>query len=66
MGFWGFGEPSSKQYAMKFLAKQLADCQKNDDVGASIGLENDDDLFLWNVVFEGPEDTLYEGGYFKA
>jgi len=37
-----------------------ADCQQNDDLGASIGLENDDDLFLWNVTFEGPENTLYE------
>lgn len=48
------------------LAKQLKDCQDRDDISASIGLENDDDLFLWNVVFEGPENTLYEGGYFKA
>ena len=42
------------------------DIQKADDLHASIGLENDDDLFLWNIVFEGPEDSLYEGGYFKA
>jgi ubiquitin-conjugating enzyme E2 G1 len=42
------------------------DIQKADDLNASIGLENDDDLFLWNIVFEGPEDSLYEGGYFKA
>lgn len=42
------------------------DCQNNDELGASIGLENDDDMFLWNILFEGPEDTLYEGGYFKA
>ena len=34
--------------------------QNNDDLGASIGLENDDDLFLWNVTFEGPESSLYE------
>ena len=27
---------------------------------------NDDDLFKWNIIFEGPEDTLYEGGYFKS
>lgn len=40
--------------------------QNNDDLGASIGLENDDDLFLWNVTFEGPESSLYEGGYFKT
>ena len=42
------------------------DVQNNDDLGASIGLENDDDLFKWNILFEGPEDSLYEGGYFKA
>ena len=29
-------------------------------------MEDDSDLFLWNILFEGPEDTLYEGGYFKA
>ena len=51
---------------MQMLAKQLKDCQERDDISASIGLENDDDLFVWNVVFEGPENTLYEGGYFKA
>jgi ubiquitin-conjugating enzyme E2 G1 len=38
----------------------------NDDLGASIGLVDDNDLFKWSVIFEGPEDTLYEGGYFKA
>jgi ubiquitin-protein ligase len=38
----------------------LLDIQANDDIGASVGLENEHDLFLWNVVFEGPADTLYE------
>ena len=38
----------------------------NDDLGASIGLVDDNDLFKWSVIFEGPEDTLYEGGYFRA
>ena len=60
------GSSNNKNYAMQMLAKQLKDCQDRDDISASIGLENDDDLFLWNVVFEGPENTLYEGGYFKA
>ena len=23
-------------------------------------------MFVWTVVFEGPSDTLYEGGFFKA
>ena len=59
-------ETNNKAFAMNVLAKQLKDVQAADDLGASIGLEDDDNLFLWNVVFEGPEDTLYEGGYFKA
>lgn len=45
---------------------ELLDVQKADDLNASIGLEDDNNLFLWNIVFEGPEDSLYEGGYFKA
>ena len=59
-------EPNNKVYAMNILGKQLRDVQQNDDLGASIGLTNDDDLFVWDVIFEGPENTLYEGGYFKA
>ena len=35
------------------------DLQEN-DFGASIGLVDDSDLFLWNVIIEGPADTLYE------
>ena len=31
-----------------------------------MGLIDDNDLFRWSIIFEGPEDTLYEGGYFKA
>ena len=56
----------SKNYAMTVLRKQLKDISQNDDIGASVGLEDDNNLFQWNVVFEGPTDTLYEGGFFKA
>ena len=45
---------------MARLARELRDTQNNEELGASVGLENDDDLFLWNVTFEGPEDSLYE------
>ena len=48
------------------MKKQLKDITKNDDIGASVGLEDDNDFFRWSVVFEGPSDTLYEGGFFKA
>lgn len=54
------------QYAMTVLRKQLKDLINNDEIGASVGLENDDNLFVWTVVFEGPQETLYEGGFFKA
>eukprot|EP01017_Pseudomicrothorax_dubius_P042068 TRINITY_DN6819_c0_g1_i7.p1 TRINITY_DN6819_c0_g1~~TRINITY_DN6819_c0_g1_i7.p1 ORF type:complete len:180 (-),score=42.40 TRINITY_DN6819_c0_g1_i7:114-605(-) len=31
----------------------------------SVGLQ-DDDIFVWNVCFEGPTSTLYEGGIYSA
>lgn len=46
---------ANPSFAMSRLARELRDVQNNDDLGASIGLENDDDMFLWNVTFEGPE-----------
>mmetsp|Transcript_40019 Transcript_40019/g.54257 ORF Transcript_40019/g.54257 Transcript_40019/m.54257 type:complete len:107 (-) Transcript_40019:288-608(-) len=54
-------------FSMTKLAKELKDMQAvGDALDISIGLENDNDLFLWNVVISGPPDTLYEGGYFRA
>jgi len=53
-------------FAQKLLAKQLKSLTDNDDLGVSVGLVNSNDLFLWNLVFQGPEDSLYDGGYFKA
>lgn len=54
-------------YSQKLLAKQLnrkyphpysntmpVECQNNEGLNASIGLENEHDLFLWNIIFEGP------------
>ena len=33
---------------------------QQDEIGVSVGLVDDDNLFIWTVIFEGPEDTLYE------
>ena len=33
---------------------------QQDEIGVSVGLVDDDNLFMWTVIFEGPEDTLYE------
>ncbi len=39
---------------------------KNSECGFSVGLVDDNDFFKWTVLFTGPEDTIYEGGFFKA
>ena len=66
----------STMYAMNVLKKQLQEISMNDDIGVSVGLENADDMFIWDIIFEGPNDTLFEvsshvcllvqGGFFKA
>jgi ubiquitin-protein ligase len=51
----------AKQLRGKVLPNlnKILDLQEN-DFGASLGLVDDSDLFLWNVIIEGPLDTLYE------
>lgn len=39
---------------------------KSDDLGFSVGLIDENDYYNWSVCFTGPEDTIYEGGFFKA
>ncbi len=39
---------------------------KNCDGGFSVGLIDDNDFYKWSVCFTGPEDSIYEGGFFKA
>lgn len=44
----------------EYLTKLILEVSQNEDIGCSIGLEDDKNLFLWNIVFEGPSETLYE------
>lgn len=53
------------QYGKLLLARQLKELQKNSD-GFSVGLKDDENLYEWQVIVEGPAQTLYEGGYFQA
>jgi ubiquitin-conjugating enzyme E2 G1 len=48
------------------LKKQLAELKKRPVEGFSAGLVNDDDIYKWEVLIIGPQDTPYEGGFFKA
>mmetsp|Transcript_28176 Transcript_28176/g.29369 ORF Transcript_28176/g.29369 Transcript_28176/m.29369 type:complete len:168 (-) Transcript_28176:44-547(-) len=51
--------------AKELLRKQLVELGGN-DLGISVGLTDDNDLFKWSIVISGTEKTIYEGGFFKA
>lgn len=55
----------NEAYGRILLAKQLKQLQKHSD-GFSVGLVDDDNLYVWIVIIEGPSETPYEGGYFQA
>ncbi|KAF4588686.1 Ubiquitin-conjugating enzyme E2 15 [Pleurotus pulmonarius] len=48
------------------LRRQLQELTKRPVEGFSAGLVDDNDLYEWEVIIIGPQDTLYEGGFFKA
>ena len=48
------------------LSKQLAELTKNPVDGFSVGLLNDADIYVWQVMIMGPADTYYDGGMFQA
>mmetsp|Transcript_21849 Transcript_21849/g.31713 ORF Transcript_21849/g.31713 Transcript_21849/m.31713 type:complete len:168 (-) Transcript_21849:288-791(-) len=53
-------------YAAELLRRQLHELNRNPPEGVSVGLANDDNLFVWELLIVGPPDTLYEGGFFKC
>ena len=42
------------------MTTYIIELNQNDEIGCSVGLEDENNFFKWNVVFEGPSDTLYE------
>ena len=59
-----YWESSSKVWKYTINSAFILELQQNDDIGCSVGLEDDNNLFVWNIVFEGPSDTLYEVSIF--
>ena len=53
-------------FSKELLKKQLKDLSKNPDLPFNVGLIDENDFYKWSVLFTGPEDTIYEGGFFKA
>ena len=57
---------TSSKFSKELLNRQLRDLQKNEDnLGISVGLI-DDNIYKWSVIFTGPQDTIFEGGFYKA
>ena len=57
---------TSAKFSRELLKKQLRDINKSSDIGFSAGLIDENDIYKWSVIFNGPEDTIFEGGFFKA
>lgn len=52
--------------AVKALQLELKKIQAEPVEGFRVKLQNDDNIFEWEVAIFGPPGTLYEGGYFKV
>lgn len=57
------GAPNS---AVKALQVEMNNIRKDPIEGVLIELQDDENMFDWDVGVFGPPKTLYEGGYFKA
>ena len=57
---------SKKLEAMKAIRAQFDDLKENPitNIGLSIGLVDEDDIFVWRCTIFGPKDTPYSGGLF--
>ncbi|KAG0228853.1 putative ligase [Mortierella sp. GBAus27b] len=54
------------EQATLLLKRQLKDLSKNPVEGFSAGLVDESNIFEWEILIMGPQDTLYEGGFYKA
>ncbi|GAK65068.1 ubiquitin-conjugating enzyme [Moesziomyces antarcticus] len=48
------------------LKRQLTELRKRPVDGFSAGLKDESNLFEWEIMIIGPNDTLYEGGFLRA
>ena len=52
--------------AVKALQVEMNNIRKDPIEGVRIELQDDENMFDWDVSVFGPPKTLYEGGYFKV
>ncbi len=55
-----------KIIAMKKIKEEFLDLKKNpiENIGVTVGLVNEDNIFEWKCTLRGPRDTPYNGGLF--
>ena len=55
-----------KIQAMKQIRQEFLDINKNPsaNIGVTVGLPDEDNIFVWRVTLMGPKDTSYRGGVF--
>ena len=55
--------------ALKRITKELAEINRNEELEEkgiiSVGPIDDSDLFIWEAVIQGPEDSPYQSGNFE-
>ena len=56
-----------KIFAMKKIKEEYIEINNhpNSNIGATVGLVDEDNLFQWRVTLIGPKDTSYTGGIFS-
>ena len=58
--------PSShNKFSKDILKMQLREINST-DLGFCVSLIDENDIYKWSFLFIGPEDTIYEGGFFKG
>ena len=57
---------TEKIKAMKKIKQEYTDINSNpiSNIGVSVGLPNEDNIFEWQCTLIGPKDTSYAGGLF--
>ena len=53
-----------KRAKMK-LQRELKQLNQDTDLPFTVGIHQDN-IFHWNIIIEGEEETIYEGGIFQA
>jgi len=57
---------NNQSFAIKKLRKEFTEINEKGDVPFTVGLIDENDMFKWEVLIVGPENTIYEGGVFSA